>query len=239
MWHAKITGGFGGVGNTEAEDNANEMRKVLSDNGWSVAACAALLGNSAGEGGLNPWRWESDNVPTYAQFLEWSTSAPMKHGYGLLGFTPAKSYINDSNASKYAKDGYAPNFSDRPGKASDGGGQMAYFADTWAANFTTNLYNYYNSTFSAIGVDINTFYYITADEFMAGKDTSGNIYTMEQMVGAFETKYEKPNNAAAASSYAHRVEQGKKWYEYFTGHPIPPTPSKSRKLPIYFYLRKF
>ena len=239
-WHAKAKGGYG-RDSTEGQENALEMANTLkTSRGWTTKSCAAMLGNSAGEGGINPWRWESDNVPTYNQFLIWSESAPMSHGYGLFGFTPAKSYINDTNASKYAALGYGPNFSDRPGKVQDGAAQTAYFSDTVESAWAGGLYNYYKDDFAAIGVNIDDFYYITYEEFEAGKK-DGKDLTIAQLTGAFELKYEKPSDTAAASSYKYRVQSAQWWYEFLAGHPEPPgpTPTETRSLPIYFYLRRF
>ena len=236
-WYAKAKGGYNYT-TVEGQSNATEMYFMCQDNGWSAPSICAMLGNVMGEGGGNPWRWEADNVPTYAQFVEWSSSAPMQHGYGLFGFTPAKSYINSTNASKYGSIGYGPNFSDQPGKSSDGAAQTQYFLDTVRSNWGSGLYNYYKTQFANIGVNIDDFYYITFDEFIAGKSSSGEAYTFEQLVGAFELKYEKPNNVSAANSYAHRLTMCKKWADYFNSNPPGPQPSKTKKLPIWFYLKR-
>lgn len=227
-WHAKSTGSYSRT-STEGLENARGIADILAADGWVISAIAALLGNGAGESGLNPWRWEGDNIPTVAQFSEWATSN--KHGYGIPGFTPPNTYINSTNSTKYAADGYKPNFADRPGAPEDGAAQTAYMRDTVPLNWSSGNFDYYNDDFTAIGVDIRNFYYITFDQFKAGKIAGADIQ-LDYMTGAFELKYEKPRDDLAAQSYRIRCDNAAYWYEYFTGHPPTPTPS-NRKLKIW------
>lgn len=227
-WHAKATGAYSRT-STEGLENATEMANIMAAAGWSIGAIAAMLGNGAGESGLNPWRWEGDNIPTVAQFSEWATSD--KHGYGIPGFTPPNTYINSANSTKYAADGYKPNFADRPGSPLDGAAQTAYMRDTIPQNWSHGLFDYYNDNFTEIGVDIRNFYYITFEQFKLGY-VGGSQITLDNLTGAFELCYEKPADWAAASSYRYRCDNAAYWYEYFTGHPPTPTPS-TRKLKIW------
>ena len=234
-WHAKSTGGYDRT-SQEALDNANMLATALVSEGWSLKSIAALLGNGAGESGLNPWRWESDYVPTYNEFLGWQGSVAQQHGYGIFGFTPASSYINSNNAQTYAAYGYAPNFSDRPGAASDGEAQTRYFITTVAANWTHNLFSYYDDNFVGIGVDISQFYWLTYDQFKAGYDGNGNEMSIAELTGAFELCYEKPADWAAASSYFSRVNNAEYWYEVLQENPPTPVGS-SDTFNIMFYLK--
>lgn len=231
-WHAKTTGGYI-ASSIEGRENGTEIANVLLLAGWHIDSVAALLGNGAGESGLNPWRWESDVVPTVAQFRAWTPAQAQSHGYGLLGFTPASSYINDINAGRYT--GYAPNFADAGGSPTDGAAQIAYFNETVEPNWLHALYTYYKDDFDAIEVNIDEFYWMTFEEFKSG------AFSMPQLVGAFELCYEKPADYAAASSYAHRLSQALNWKAYFAEHPpqpVPPTP-KRRKLPLIYYIRRY
>ena len=200
MWSAKVTGGYDRA-SAEAKGNAQEMANTLQAAGWSVKAVCAMLGNGAGESGLNPWRWESDNVPTVAQYQGWTSAEAMSHGYGLFGFTPASKYIEGGRS--YA--GYAPNFSDQSGNPADGNAQTLYFRSTVQSSWAQGLYDYYKDDFAAIGVNIDNFYFMSFQDFIRGNDT------IENLVGAFELCYEKPADWAAASSYNYRVEQAKYW----------------------------
>lgn len=228
MWNAKSTGGYSST-SQEGRENANEMASTFLSVGFSIDAVSAMLGNSAGEGGLNPWRWESDYVPTYSEYLSWSGQTAMVHGYGLFGFTPARSYIEAAKSI----DGYAPNFSDKAGNPSDGQSQTIFMTTYVEQNWSHSLHNYYADNFAAIGVNIDDFYYMTYDDFKNGNASLDNL------TGAFELCFEKPNDAAAASSYAHRVSEAYKWYEYFEGHPPTPHPIKRKGMPIWMMIRPY
>ena len=234
-WHAKATGGYD-RDSQEALDNSTMMCLALMSTGWSIKAVAALLGNGAGESGLNPWRWESDYVPTVAEFQGWTYQQARFHGYGIFGFTPASSYINSTNEQAFSQYGYAPNFSDRAGNASDGEAQTRYFISTVSQNWTHDRYSYYADNFSAIGVNISAFYYLTFDQFKTGIDGNGNEIPIENLTGAFELCYEKPADWAAANSYAYRVSNAQYWYDYFINNP----PSgEDDTFDIMFYLKPF
>lgn len=227
MWYAKATGSYS-RDSTEGKANATELANALINEGWSINSVCAMLGNGAGESGLNPWRWESDDVPTYSEYQSWTDDEALSHGYGLFGFTPASKYIEGGKPLA----GYAPNFSDSPGSPSDGNAQTLYFKSTVQGAWSQGLYDYYKDDFAAIGVNIDDFYFMTFNEFTAGNDT------LENLTGAFELLYEKPADWAAASSYAHRVDSAKYWANYFNANPPTPTPVVKR-LPIWFYLKNF
>lgn len=234
-WHAKVTGGYDRT-SQEALDNANMLATALVSQGWSLKSIAALLGNGAGESGLNPWRWESDYVPTYNEFLGWQGQVAQQHGYGIFGFTPASSYINSNNQQAYASYGYAPNFSDVQGNPSDGEAQTRYFITTVSANWTHNLFNYYDDNFVGIGVDISEFYWLTYDQFKNGYDANGNEMSIAQLTGAFELCYEKPADWAAANSYFYRVSNAEYWYNVLINNPPVPV-GDGDDFTIMFYLK--
>lgn len=93
-WNAKPRGAYA-VGSDEWTANVWAFWEVCQKLGYSKEACAGMAGNSQGEGGMNPWRWQSDTVN-------------MSAGYGLFQYTPASGYIdNYGRTSSY----YAPNLS--------------------------------------------------------------------------------------------------------------------------------
>lgn len=61
--------------------NATYIYKCLSSIGWTAQAVAGLLGNMEHESGINPGRWQSDNVGSGSS------------GYSLVQWTPANNYI--------------------------------------------------------------------------------------------------------------------------------------------------
>ena len=55
-WHAKPMGSYS-MKSTEGNDNACLIcSRLMLDFGWTLEACCGMLGNIAGEGGLNPWQ---------------------------------------------------------------------------------------------------------------------------------------------------------------------------------------
>lgn len=120
-WHVQVTGGYA-QGSTEANENALEICNILRGRGWSDNAISGVLGNMQYESGINPWRWESDDVLSITDTSTIATST--SHGYGLTQFTPAGKYIYSSYAQGYAE--YAPNFSDHTGNATDGIAQTIF-----------------------------------------------------------------------------------------------------------------
>lgn len=233
-WHAKPLDGYDRT-SQEAIDNVMMLARAIMPLGWSIKSLAALLGNGAGESGLNPWRWENNYIPTYNEFLGWHGTVAQQHGYGLFGFTPASSYINSTNEQTYARYGYAPNFRDITGRATDGEAQTRYFISTVEPNWSHGNHGYYWDNFNAIGVDIDTFYYMTYQEFMAGIDSQGNDIPLDYMTGAFELCYEKPADWAAADSYDYRCSSAQYWYDVLKDMPIPGTGGDSFN--IMFYLK--
>lgn len=235
MWYAKPTGGYANTSN-EAQTNARNIANALLFRGWSIKAICALLGNAAGESGLNPWRWEGDSVPTVSEFNNWTPEQATSHGYGLFGFTPASTYINEQNRNTYAANGYAPNFSDAGGSPNDGLAQTLYFVSTVETNWSHSLHDYYYDDFQDIGVNIDDFYYATFDEFKSA-NIGGQEMSLEDCVGAFELCYEKPADWAAASSYQNRVSAATYWYSLFQDDPPEPVPPiiKRHTLPIWMY----
>lgn len=93
-WYAKPNGSYG-VGSDEWNANVFAFWEVCERLGYTKEACAGMIGNSQGESGMNPWRWQSDKVD-YSM------------GYGLFQYTPASGYFDDyGKTSSY----YSPNTS--------------------------------------------------------------------------------------------------------------------------------
>lgn len=61
--------------------NATYIYSYLIDHGWTAEAVAGLLGNMQNESGLNPGRWQSDNVG-------------VGPAYGLVQWDPWSKYVN-------------------------------------------------------------------------------------------------------------------------------------------------
>ena len=66
--------------------NATYIYSYLTNNGWSINAISAIIGNMQAESSINPGRWQNDNVG--------STS----NGYGLVQWTPSTNYTEWAEA---------------------------------------------------------------------------------------------------------------------------------------------
>lgn len=189
-WHVKEKGGYSNE-SAEAYDNASLIYDILSGYGWTVNAVAGLLGNVCIESGLNPWRWQNDSVGA-------STGTPWRsRGYGLVQFTPASKYIDDSRAKSF--DGYGPNFSDKQGNANDGDAQLE-FVDRYADYAKTDAYP------------------LTYSQYKASEESA------DYLAEAWLYNYERPKDPSA--SIAERKRNALYWYEVLSGEtPTPHPPS--------------
>lgn len=76
--HAKETGAYS-VGSDEWNDNIDALWSFSQELGYKAEAFAGMMGNAQHEGGMNPWRHQSD-----------SNSGA---GYGLFQYTPKSGYF--------------------------------------------------------------------------------------------------------------------------------------------------
>lgn len=195
-WYAKSTGAYAKE-DAEAVNNAIEIYNTLGGRGWSINAVSAVLGNMEAESGYNPWRWEDDSVQSV------DGSHYFSGGYGLPQFTPARKYIYNTNAQGYP--GYAPNFSDQAGAATDGNAQILfihYFADYYATDAFPESY----------------------EEFKAS--TQSIAYLTE----AWCRNYERPQDPAA--TMALRITAAQYWYNILIDEPEPPQPPGPDPQPV-------
>ena len=72
----------GAIGSAGMANNAAIIRTYFHDCGWSINAISAIVGNMQAESGVNPGRWENDNVGN------------LSGGFGLVQWTPATKLRN-------------------------------------------------------------------------------------------------------------------------------------------------
>lgn len=192
-WHAKATGGYLKE-STEAYDNAVEAWSILSARGWSLLAFCGMWGNVQSESAYNPWRWQSDVVlPKNDPRIYYQNA----HAYGLCQWDSASKYIDGG----VSYSGYAPNFSDQAGNATDGKAQMNFLDDT-----AVNSGQYFpNPNYPAYAISYTNYKQITYP-----------TYSYEFAARAWFYNYERgtwDNGRTTACQY---------WYNTLSG--IPPTP---------------
>lgn len=78
-WLVKESGAIGAAG---MKNNARIIRDYFYSKGWTINATAAIVGNMQAESGINPGRWENDNVGN------------LSGGFGLVQWTPATKIRN-------------------------------------------------------------------------------------------------------------------------------------------------
>lgn len=150
-WHAKATGAYSYT-STEGLENAQMIYNILNARGWSLNAICAVIGNIYGESGLNPWRWNSDNVQ--------AKGSTQSIAYGLVQFYPYTKYADNTNAQ--AITGFGVNYSDQVGSTSDGNAQII-FVDEYGDYISSSSYSLSYSDFktSSESIDylVNAWYY--------------------------------------------------------------------------------
>ena len=72
----------GTIGSAGMANNANIIKDYFNNNGWTINAIAAIVGNMQAESGINPARWENDDVGN------------LSGGFGLVQWTPATKIRN-------------------------------------------------------------------------------------------------------------------------------------------------
>ena len=93
-WAVSETGGIGSAG---MANNAEIIRGYFSNNGWTMNAIAAIVGNMQVESGINPGRWENDDVGN------------LSGGFGLVQWTPAtklRDWIDSTYGGDYTNGDY-------------------------------------------------------------------------------------------------------------------------------------
>lgn len=81
-WTVIETSGYGGLTQTQMDDNAREIRSHFSS--WTLNAVSGMLGNMVQESGVNPGAWQG-------------TIGDTRYGLGLVQWTPATKIINWCN----------------------------------------------------------------------------------------------------------------------------------------------
>lgn len=139
IWHAKNYYGYT-KSSVEGWDNIQLIYSNLIRRGFSEASACGVLVNIENESGFNPWSWENQQIMAST---DWSIiDSSMVHGYGLCGWTPSGKYLHDnwSNLGLYPSSfrGFAPNYSDIPGNASDGHAQCIMIVEGQRYNWVTS-----------------------------------------------------------------------------------------------------
>ena len=222
-WNAKPSGGYL-LSSNEGTANALEMNSYLQSAGYTIESSCAVIGNSMSEGGLNPWRWQSD---TYN----------LNGGYGLFQYTPASGYISNATSAPY----FSPNLSTSQatvGATPEDGIAQLFTMDTnllgkWVSSCWRSYWNPadYPDEFALREYILNTY----------GNGSSLSMQQFRDMPDmycatfAFLACFEGPGGLHLSARYANASAV----YTLLTGQPAPPpTPiTNNKKMPIWMMLR--
>ena len=83
----------GAIGSEGMSNNSDIIKDYFYDNGWTMNAIAAIVGNMQVESGINPGRWENDDIGN------------LSAGFGLVQWTPATK-LRDWIDSEYGSEDY-------------------------------------------------------------------------------------------------------------------------------------
>lgn len=223
MWYAKPRGAYN-LTSDEAKANMGEIANYMLAHGYTPAAIAGVIGNSYGESGLNPWRWQSDTVNENA-------------GYGLFQYTPASDYI-DGCADV---EGYAPNLSTTDqtdgAEASDGMAQVVVFDTNKLLKWVSTCWRPYwdEQEYSELYAMRQTILTNYGNGTRLSIEQFKTIDNVQYATFAFLACFEGP----AVPNLQARVEYANIAYEYLFGETPPQPPSPSRKRMSIFMMIKY
>lgn len=210
-WHAKNYGGYYN-NDQDAIDNGLEFVTGMLSVGWTKEAAAAAWGNIGFESAYNPWRWERDNIlPSYSSVIDTSRT----NGYGLVQFTPPGNYLHNSYAQSLP--GFAPNYSDRTGNASDGAAQTV-FIDWFGGQGQWFINPGYN-------------YPLSWSQFKE------STLSPEYLAAAWLHNYERPADQSHSVEVI-RGQEARYWYDLWGG-VVPPGPTFESKYKFWLYGRNW
>ena len=225
--YSKPAGGYGAT-STEGTTNIWQMYYALNRSGYTIQAACGVIGNSISEGGLNPWRWQSDIVNYGA-------------GYGLFQFTPANAYIGPMSWVT----GYGPNLSVSSvsgGLYTDGDAQMECFIQDYLSKWVSYCWrpywdaNEFPALFQQRYNIINTY----GNGSSLSQSQFKNITNIGDATFAFLACYEGP----AYPNYSDRLNNANLVYSILSGSPPPdpppdpgPGPTPGRQIPIWLLFK--
>lgn len=218
-WYAKPSGGYS-MNSTEGQANMLEMAACWP--AWTDAAKAAAIGNSIHEGGLNPWRWQSD-----------SQSSVPSGGYGLFQYTPGSGYINNVSWA-------TPNLSVTSITAGatpqDGEAQCDVMASNYLGKWVPSCWrSYWNTSTYA---SLYAYRQDVLNTWGSGSSISiaqfGQITDVDAATFVFLACFEGPR----VPNYDVRKNSAAAVYEFLTGGtpptpPVPPTPGPGSGVPAW------
>lgn len=194
----------------EMENNAWLFYNYYNALGYSLVSISAMCGNAQAESTINPAKNEVGGT-----------------GYGIFQWTPKSVLVN--HCTYFGLSPYT-----------DGDIQLACMHNEM---FTTNsdykewftssnfIKNYLGEAGGATEDMVN----VSAIEFK--ENIKG--WSVSKMAIMFMVGYLRPSYNPEKNHWKLRQQFAENWYEFFSGSPVPPTPTTSKSMPLYMMLRRF
>lgn len=224
-WSAKPSGGYS-ITSTEGKENARIMASIMvNEYDFTLESACGAIANSINEGGLNPWRWESDKYPPTAD----------ARGCGLFGFTPYGRYLeldgsNEMNLSVTTTSlGASPNVGTQQTRIM-ADGTWGWVVSGWRTYWDVDTYKSLHDIWVRCKNDYGNVRGITLEQYKLIDNPYDACFV-------FLCCFEGPN----IPNYDERVDDVEDVWKVLTDEPlppIPPTPTKRKKLPLYMMLRR-
>lgn len=178
--HSKPVGAYAQE-SQEWIDNARVIYAFIR--GWMThEASCAVIGNMDGESGLNPWRWQGDNIRSRSQ------KTYPRIGYGLVQYTPAEKYFNGAGTWNTA------NFSDKSGSSNDYQHQLDFFFSSIKSQWNTTTGSRKSWSEFCATTDIDTATYDFLYQFEQPADPAGTLAARQSAAHKVAIAvYEKPD----------------------------------------------
>ena len=185
MWHAKPSGAYA-IESKEGKENIIEAWRVCQALGFSKESFCGMMGNSYGESGWNPWRWQNDRYN-------------VNNGYGLFQYTPASGYLN-VYGNIYPE--FSPNLSTT--SVTHGADARDGIAQLKAVESSGKYFGNATRTSRIIGYYADCVNYQTLSEFKTINNIDGATVCW---LGYFEAPAKINDNVVSARiSYANKVK---------------------------------
>lgn len=229
MWYAKPSGAYDKY-STEGTANILEMRDILrQDFSWTDEAITGAISNSIYEGGLNPWRWQSDTYPP-------PSGSESSWGCGLFGFTPYTRYLglqgsDQMNLSTSTTTSNANPYVGHQQVTIMANGTWGWVATGWRSSWDPTLYPQEYAQWLQI---VNAY----GDGTRLTESQYSTMTNIADCVLAFLCCFEGPR----VPNYTARLSVANDVYTIITGHPptppTPPTPTRRKGMPVYMMIKK-
>ena len=232
MWYAKPSGPYVKE-SIEGTANILEMRDILrQDFSWTDEAITGAISNSIYEGGLNPWRRQSDTYPP-------PSGQESRWGCGLFGFTPYTRYI-DTTTYPYSVHMNFSTSSVTTNVLADVGrqqveimasGSWGWVSTGWRSSWDPSLYPQEYMQWLQIANTYGDGTHLTESQY-------SQMTNIADCVLAFLCCFEGPRTP----NYTARLSVANDVYTIITGHPptppTPPTPSSRKGMPVYMMIKR-